>query len=1408
MKRSVGVVILLAGILVAASFTTIVRPLNLYNTDPNKMQVDKKVWNGTEWVDEVIADIGDIVKFRISIYQPPQNDPNVYYDLYDITVRDELPDGLVYIENTSIFYGDAYIDCSSTEPSISGNTLLWDLFTNDCWVLVGEDQHFYIEFEAEVTGGGELTNLVNVSAKHCSDSSLILYSEAIANITVPQPSPGIEVEKLVKTGCGEFNNSVQTSVGSEVTFKIVVSNTGDTGFDNVTVVDTLPSGLSYVEGTAQPNISVQDGNKLIWYFNNLSIDDFPIVILFNATVDSCGIKENIVNVTALYDCYPELTAQDNASVEVLCNPGISLIKKVSLDGENWTDSLVEYLPNVIHAGNKIYFKINVTNIGNINLTCLLEDFLPPFLKYNYDSNIPPTFANDSYINWSDGLGVGESLEIIFSTTPLSGGEGINFAEATADQGVSANDSVDITLYEPSIEVNKTVRRLCPRTPWGELTEASPGQIVEFYINITYHGNPLDPLNYVLHNITIIDQLPPVLKYIENSSIFKGDWSDWDEYYTGDLEPTVDEITNTLTWDLDDIFRIPDGGTLSLRFKTIVKDNAPCGIFENVVTVEGEECSGIHLNDSDNASVKIPCPEVIIEKKIKDPGTGEWAEKAYVYYGDKITFDIAVVNVGEREVCNITVGDPLPSEESYKLEFISANPEPTSIVDNTLIWEDICVGAKEEFHIEITTRFTGENCYGCYNNTAYMMYYIGCEQIEKNNSATFCIVNDGYAPFSHVNKISPYWHNSGFVITATAWDNETKVTRVELFYSYSEDNETWSEWISFGNDTDGSDGWSWEFFKADGYYRFCSIAYDAVGNREEKDYTEEAAAGIDTVPPASSVNPIVPYEQNETPISLDWTASDDLSGVGEVILYYRHSIDNVTWSDWKEGDWLFEAPEGNGYYEFYSIAIDKAGNVEAMPSEADARCKVTLPGPLEAMIVSAPSEGLVGHDLTFEGGVTGGYPPYTFYWDFGDGSTAEGKIVTHKYLTPGNFTVTLKVVDGKGDNDTDTTTVTVHPLEELKVNITKPVAGGIYFKDRKIISLPFLKRAIVIGYITVEAEVENAYGDVAVNFSIDGETKETDEIEPYNYTWNEKAFGIHTIEVTAYDHFNDLPVRSANATVDVWIFCLGLGGEKPGVVKGKVYDASKPIRKPGIGGVNVSVVGTNISTETGRFLWKKGKFCLKLEPGEYTLRFEKTGYETKEIHITVNASEVVRLNVPLNKTEPGYLKGKVYDNSTLLKRGLAGAEIRVIETNETFYSKRFPKGRYSIKLDPGVYHIEFKKEGYATKTIVVRINASEVTKENVGLDRIETGIVYGRVIESGKIICKGIRGAEIEFVNNETGEHFNTTSGFRGKYSKELPAGEYTVYVDAGEDYKCLTDYVTVEPNKRTRKNLELERAEN
>lgn len=1257
MRRSISIVVLLVGILVAANFTAMVRPLNLHNSNPQKMQVDKKVWDGSKWVDEITANVGDNVRFRISVYQPTY-DPLEHYVLYDILIKDTLPAGMEYVPGSSSFYGNAYMRYTTAEPQVNGNILIWDLDTNDCTVEIGENESFYIEFKAKIVGYGDLINEVNVSAWHCSGENV--YGDAQAKVRVSPPQPSMTLKKLV-----------------------------------------------------------------------------------------------------------------------------------SLDGRNWTKSVREYLPKV----EKVYFKIILKNTGDVDITGILEDFLPPFLRYNYDSNITPNFANDTYMNWTINLPACNYIEITFSATPLSGGEGKNIANVKTDQGINARDDVTVILYEPSIDINKKVRKFCSQEDWGENVEVSGG-IVEFRVDITYHGNPLDPLDYVFHNIVIVDQLPSILEYVENSTKFKGDWSNWNEYYSGDIEPTVSD--HNLIWDLDDIFRIPDGGTLTLYFKARVTDNPDCGTFENVVIVNGDECSGTHLEGRDNATIKIPCPEIDIEKKIRDPGTGEWKESAYVFYGDKIIFNITIYNTGGMDISGVEVRDPLLNESSYRLEYVSANPEPSSIKDNTLIWHNIMIKAGKKFYIELTVRFTGENCYGCYNNTAYLTYYVGCKKVEKNDSASFCIRNDGYPPRSRVNPISPYWHNGSFVIRAAARDNETYVARVDLYYSSSSDGVNWSGWSRFGSDTNGADGWSWVFFGRDGYYKFCSIAYDAVGNKENKVYLEEASAGIDTVAPQSRVNPISPYKWNITPITLSYTASDDRSGVGEVVLYYRYSADNRSWTTWREGDWSF-SPTSNGYYEFYSIAIDNAGNVEPAPSQADARCMLELPGLLQASI-EAPDYGLVGHDITFTGRASGGYPPYTFDWKFGDGGVGHGTSVVHRYSSQGTYEVNLTVTDSRGNRDWATHTIEIYPLKELKVNITKPEAGAVYFRDRKIISLP-VNLTIVIGKITISAEVEDAYGDVAVEFKINSVSKALIETEPFNYTWNERAFFRKHIEVIAYDDFDG--TRTANATRDILIFNLGLNRTKSnetGTIEGKVYEASKPIRKPGIPGVKVTVLETDENVTTGKFLWMKGRFTIRLSSGKYTLRFEKQGYETKEVEVNVTSGRITRICVPLNRTEPGYIKGKVYENGTILKKGIGGVSITVIETNTTVTTSRLLEGRYSIELNPGVYHLRFEKKGYATKVVEVRVNASEVTRINVGLDRL--GTLYGRVLEAKKLFFRGIRGAIVEAVNNETGERFSVNTSFRGKYSIDLPAGEYTVTASA-EGYSCVTEYVTIKAGKSTRQDFKL-----
>jgi len=113
--------------------------------------------------------------------------------------------------------------------------------------------------------------------------------------------------------------------------------------------------------------------------------------------------------------------------------------------------------------------------------------------------------------------------------------------------------------------------------------------------------------------------------------------------------------------------------------------------------------------------------------------------------------------------------------------------------------------------------------------------------------------------------------------------------------------------------------------------------------------------VDVTPPTSSVSPIEPYWQFSAPFIITATATDDLSGVSTVELWYRHSYDNKTWGPWENfgfgrenverpGQWFWEftCPENEGYYEFYSVATDKAGNRENAEPKLlvpEARCGV-------------------------------------------------------------------------------------------------------------------------------------------------------------------------------------------------------------------------------------------------------------------------------------------------------------------------------------------------------------------------------------------------------------------------------------------------------------------------------------
>lgn len=88
----------------------------------------------------------------------------------------------------------------------------------------------------------------------------------------------------------------------------------------------------------------------------------------------------------------------------------------------------------------------------------------------------------------------------------------------------------------------------------------------------------------------------------------------------------------------------------------------------------------------------------------------------------------------------------------------------------------------------------------------------------------------------------------------------------------------------------------------------------------------------------------------------------------------------------------------------------------------------------------PYTGEVGEDIEFSGFASGGTPPYTWEWDFGDGETSDEQNPTHAYDEAGVFNVTLTVTDSLMAVATDETTATItSPAPVIEIG---DITGGL------------------------------------------------------------------------------------------------------------------------------------------------------------------------------------------------------------------------------------------------------------------------------------------------------------------------------------------------------------------------------
>jgi len=238
---------------------------------------------------------------------------------------------------------------------------------------------------------------------------------------------------------------------------------------------------------------------------------------------------------------------------------------------------------------------------------------------------------------------------------------------------------------------------------------------------------------------------------------------------------------------------------------------------------------------------------------------------------------------------------------------------------------------------------------------YRFYSIATDNLSNTESVTGNDTMCGYdttPPSSQVDNITPYWQNASdnpTNITVTSATDDLGITNISLYYRYRATNSSsWGSWTLFSKDENSPWNWSFNFSSGDGHYQFYSRANDSAGKLEDPPTSpdNDTRCGYDTIKPSSEVDNLSQYWYNETdkPLTINvTTATDTLSGLKNITLYYRYRIENgSSWESWQSygtdtsqpWQWSFNFPKSKGHYQFYSMAVDNASNYEDPPTAPD------------------------------------------------------------------------------------------------------------------------------------------------------------------------------------------------------------------------------------------------------------------------------------------------------------------------------------------------------------------------------------------------------------------------------------------------------------------------------------------
>ncbi|MCD6452902.1 MAG: DUF11 domain-containing protein [Dehalococcoidales bacterium] len=299
-------------------------------------------------------------------------------DATRVLVRDTIPEGLTYV---------------SAEPqaSVSGKEVSWTLSR------FSPGSSVPLTLTLKAASAGQWTNIASVT------SAEGLEAEASATIRVVAPSVKIE-----KTG------PTAVYVPENADYLITVENTGDTVLNDVTVTDTIPQGMSFVNSTIENYVT---GITVTWNLGRMNPGETK---RFGITLKSeqRGSWTNVATVTTKEGS----TDQSQQKTLVLAEAGVTISSTDTVDP--------------IAVGEQTTYHTMVTNQGIIDVhNLVVADTLPGQVQL-VNATGPTSYSSSGGIVTFQPVSVlrsGQSLVYEVTVKAISKGSALNRVILTFDE---------------------------------------------------------------------------------------------------------------------------------------------------------------------------------------------------------------------------------------------------------------------------------------------------------------------------------------------------------------------------------------------------------------------------------------------------------------------------------------------------------------------------------------------------------------------------------------------------------------------------------------------------------------------------------------------------------------------------------------------------------------------------------------------------------------------------------------------------------------------------------------------------------------------------------------------------------------------------------------------------------------